>query len=101
MEKVFNILIGLNDKTMVKSLNKDDVLSTTADKLLSIGIKGFNVSELVGFWEGKKELSLKFSFINTFNIDEDKLKKAIGELREAFNQESILLEKGFTDFAFI
>jgi hypothetical protein len=99
--EAFNIFIGLKDSAMSKALDRDFVFKTTCEKLNSIGIIGFNVSDIQGFWKGEQEDSLKFSFINTFEIKENDLKRAICSLKDSLKQESILLEKSQVEFDFI
>lgn len=88
--KEYNIYIGLLKKDMTTALNKDEVLNHISEAFEYIGIDGFNVAEMTGYWKGKQEPCLKISFLNTFNVDESTLEAALNAFKEVFEQESIL-----------
>ena len=93
MNEKFNIYIGLLKSNMQTQINKDYALNLISDKLIKIGVIGFNVENIKGFWNGKPENCLKISFINTFNINMKILFKTINKLKISLEQESILIEQ--------
>jgi glutaredoxin 2 len=98
--KKINLYIGLKTQNN-KRLNKHKVLNILSREFIKIGISGFNVSFIFGYWNNKKEKSILLSFFNTFNVTEQNLINLIRKLNKELNQECILLEYQENPFAFI
>lgn len=101
MIKEYTINFGLLKKDMKTPISKDKVIKRISEKFSKIGIYGFNSNVSVGSWKGKLEDSLNINFINTFGVQEKKLTEVLGELRDEFEQESVLLRSREVDFKFI
>lgn len=97
----FNIYIGLLKNDMRTMLNRSDVISVIANTLKTLGVSGFNVEDVVGYWDGQPEDAIKVSFINTFGIEESSLVSGLESVKQSLEQESILLEQELTAFSFV
>lgn len=89
----FNIYIGLLKSDMETPINKESVIKAFSDGLKSLGVLGFNVENIAGYWNGESEQALKFSFVNTFGVYTKDLLKLVESLKVEFEQESILIEQ--------
>ena len=101
MNEKFNIYIGLLKNDMQTQINKDYALNLISDKLIKIGVIGFNVENIKGFWNGKPENCLKISFINTFNVLYTDIIKVLEDLKTDLQQENILIEQEQVLYSFI
>lgn len=97
----FNIYVGLLKDDMRTQLNKSDVINTVANAFHRLGVSGFNVEDVVGYWDGKPEDALKFSFINTFGVGKPQLVSVLAGVKDSLEQESILLEEELTNYSFL
>lgn len=97
----YYITIGLSKEDMKTPLNYSVVEDIITKTLLSRGVLGFNLKSQKGFWKGEAENSLEISFIDTFGIEEEDLIKSIKQLKEALEQETIILEKQIVEYDFI
>lgn len=98
--KKINLYIGLTTNTGVL-LKKRDVLSLISREFIKVGVSGFNVNSIIGFWENTQEKAILISFFNTFGLSLDKLREIITKLKSDLKQDSILLEVLNTPFEFI
>lgn len=91
MQKVY-YYIGSNNKT--KELETESI-----EAIVSAHFEGFTASEVVGYWRGSKERTLKVEVIT----DESPAKLArIGrELKTKLDQESVLMEIINSNCAFL
>ena len=101
INKKINIYIGLEEQKTYKKISKQKALKVISQEFINIGIIGFNVSPINGYWNTKKEASLLISFINTFKITEKDLNKCIENIKMRLNQEAILKEIQPLSYAFI
>jgi len=97
----YKINVGLLKADMTTQLNKTEVLTAVTERLLKIGVTGFNSVGGVGFWESKPEPCLNVSFIDTFETNPDELKHVIELLKTDLDQNSILLSQSKIEFEFI
>ncbi len=93
--------IGLKTKDMKKKLRKRLVIKKVNENFSNYGILGYNISNISGYWTGKKEKTLKVSFINTFNISYNQIKSIVWNLNTELKQECILVEKTAVKYEFI
>lgn len=91
MKKAF-YYIGSNNET--HSLETEKILS-----VVGAHFEGFTAFEVVGYWKGAQEKTLKIEVI-TEEAD-SRLVKIGKELKEKLEQESVLLEIVDTNAAFI
>ena len=91
MKKAY-LYIGQNNDT--KKLESDKI-----EKIVSSYFDGFTAIEVIGFWRGKKELSLKIEIVT--DEENAKLVRLCKELKKELKQESIGLEITKSNFAFI
>ena len=83
----YNLFVGSNNET--KELEKDLILET-----VSLWFGGFTASEVIGYWKGQKENTLKIEIvINGSVLNEDKINKLVLNLKEVCKQDSIMVEK--------
>lgn len=90
MTTEYRMFIGLTDRAG-KPVNREAVIDTFAK-----GVKSFTVQSATGFYQGVREESLVFTFINTAYPDSavGPLWKSLAEeLAATFNQTSILITK--------
>lgn len=98
--KKINLYIGLKTQDN-KKLNKHKVLKVLSREFLNVGVSGFNISFIMGYYDFKSEKSILLSFFNTYNLTEEKLINIIKNLNKKLNQECILLEYQENPFSFI
>lgn len=97
MEKKYNLMIGLNDKELLKQVITTENAKTIVINILnSYNVNALTIYEVNGVFtneEGKTtiEKSLKVEIIND-KIDYITMLQIIGTLKVALNQESIGLE---------
>ena len=91
MQKVY-YYIGHNNKTKELEIEK-------IEKLVSEHFEGFTASEVVGYWKGSKEQTLKIEVITESKPVE--LARIGKELRDKLDQESILMEIIESNCAFL
>lgn len=91
MQKVY-YYIGHNNKTQELEIEK-------IESIVSNHFEGFTASEVIGYWRGSKERTLKVEVIT----DETpaKLSKIGKELRDKLEQESVLMEIIESNCAFL
>jgi len=91
MQKVF-YYIGSNNKT--KELEQEKI-----EAIVSAHFEGFTASEVVGYWRGSKERTLKIEVITS--EPPHKLAKIGKELKNKLEQESVLMEIIESNCAFL
>jgi hypothetical protein len=97
----FNIYIGLLKNDMKTALNREVVLNEVVQQLKNIGVIGFEIENIKGYWNGEPEPALKISFINTFEVKTKDILKVLENLKISLSQESILLEKKIILYNFV
>jgi len=91
MQKVY-YYVGANNDT--KKLESEKI-----ETILSKSFEGITAYEVVGFWRGNKELTLKIEVIDERPASE--LAKVAKVLKKELNQESVLMEIVKSNCAFI
>lgn len=91
MQKVY-YYIGHNNKTKELEIAK-------IEELVAGHFEGFTASEVVGYWKGLKERTLKIEVIT--DETPTKLAKIGKELRDKLEQESVLMEIIESNCAFL
>ncbi len=92
MQKAY-IYIGSNNDTKILESDKAiDIITKFFD--------GFSTYEIIGFWKGQKEKTLKVEIVVSEN-DNAKVVKLCKELKTELQQEAIMLEIINSNCAFI
>lgn len=99
--ETYTLLIGLLKKDMKTALNIETVQSQVVQQLLNKNILGCNIELIKGMWNGAIEPALKVSFINTFNATNNDIETIANNLKQELEQESVLIQKGSTQYSFI
>lgn len=86
------IYIGSNNDT--KQLERDKAI-----EIINEYFEGFTAYEVVGFWKGQQEKTLKVEIIS--DEADTKIIRLCKELKTELKQEAILLEKVESNTAFI
>ena len=88
----FYIYIGSNNET--HKLERAE-----AETIISRYFEGFTAYEVIGYWKGSKETTLKVEIVS----DEDSVKviRMCKELKAELKQEAIMLEQIKSNVAFI
>ena len=75
-----------------------DTAITIAHRYLA----GFNVVEVVGFWEGEKEQSIQLSWLSTNTGDSAELRgdNLAEDIRRALHQDAVLIERAEVSMVF-
>lgn len=100
----YNIYIGLNDKDSKKQEISIERAREEVIKILNNNnINGLTMYKVDGVFKHENgevvhEKSLK---VELLEVEEDEVIKSINELKEALNQESILLEKEEKEINFV
>ena len=68
--------------------------SMVSDTLRSVGIDGFTIYEVIGFWEGEREPSYKIEVWT--ELDFDVMAGLCELIRYAYNQDVVILQCGET-----
>ena len=84
--------IGSNNTSKELELEK-------IEAIVSAHFEGFTASEVIGYWKGKKERTLKVEIVT--EESNTSLVKIGKELKEKLEQESVLLEITQSNIAFI
>ena len=88
----FYLYIGSNNITKVLEIEK-------AIEIISGYFEGFTAYEVVGYWKGHKEKTLKVEIVA--EAGEVMITKLCKDLAEKLDQEAILLEKINSNMVFI
>jgi len=91
MKKVY-YYVGANNIT--KTLESDKIIKTISEHF-----DGFTAFEVVGFWKGSQEKTLKIEVIT--DLIDSKLAGIARELKEKLEQDSVLMEIVQSNCAFI
>jgi len=91
MKKTF-YYIGSNNQTKKLELKK-------IENILTKHFEGFTAFEVIGYWKGIKEKTLKVEVIS--DLSDSELSNIGKELKIKLNQESVLMEIVESNFAFI
>ncbi len=97
----YKMYIGLKEKNMSKNISVKNFNAILNNRFSKIGIKGFNISFINGFWNNKQEKTAIVEFINTFGLSEKVINNTTRELAIDLNQESILIERLQSNYNFI
>jgi hypothetical protein len=87
------LYIGSNNQT-----NKLEKVK--AIEIINQCFDGFTCYEVVGFWQGKQEKTLKVEIVSDINQD-TKIAKLCKDLKLALNQDAVMLEKIQSNILFI
>jgi len=82
MQKVY-YYVGSNNTTKKLEIEK-------IEKIVAAHFEGFTASEVIGYWRGNKERSLKVEIITDINPAE--IARIARELKAKLDQESIMVE---------
>lgn len=93
MQKYY-IYIGSNNET-------HDLESDKAIKIISKYFEGFTAYEVVGYWKGSQEKTLKVEIVSDNDTKDTSMVRMIKELKHDLKQDAIMLEKITSNVAFI
>ena len=93
MQKYY-IYIGSNNQT--HALESDKAIA-----IISKYFEGFTAYEVVGYWKGSKEKTLKVEVIAESTTSDPAIVRMIKELKADLKQDAIMLEKITSNVAFI
>ena len=93
------IYLGLNDK----DTKQQEITTLNAYKICVNICKDCSIQEIMGFYtHSNGEVVQEKSFkIELFEKSDDEIKDIAGQLKTAFNQESVIINKVLTDTQFI
>lgn len=91
MKKVF-FYVGSNNATGMLEVEK-------IEAVVSSHFDGFTAFEVIGYWKGKKEKTMKVEVVT--DETDAKIIKVAKELKNALEQESVLVETITSNCAFI
>lgn len=93
MQKYY-IYIGSNNET-------HKLESTEAIKIISSHFDGFTAYEVIGYWKGSQEKTLKVEIVSEIEAGDVAIIKMIKELKAQLKQDMIMLEKINSNSVFI
>ena len=70
----------------------DNMPYMLADTFKSVGIDGFTLYEVVGFWMGEREPSYKIEVLT--ELDFDGMAELCEQIRHVYNQDAVILQCG-------
>ena len=77
-----------NDK--INQARFDNMPYMLSETFKSVGIDGFTLYEVIGFWEGKREQSYKIEVLT--ELDFDVMAGVCEMIRYAYNQDAVILQ---------
>lgn len=92
VQKKAYLFIGSDNQS--KKLEKEKI-----ERILNKHFEGYSASQIVGYWKGTREKTLKVEVIT--DKPKSYLKSVAEELKTGLNQESVLLEITKSDCNFI
>lgn len=98
----YTLYIGTNDKDTYKPVMPTDEAKHIVDEICTKYVNGFTVHDSIGTWNDEKnEITHEDTIICYLdNIDEDTLYSICDEIRLALNQNSVLIQKEYTQLDF-
>lgn len=93
MDKYFIYIGSNNDTHKLETKRSIDIVSKY--------FEGFTAYEVIGYWKGSKEKTLKVEIVGEDSSSSVIITKMCKELKEALHQEAIMLEKVTSNVAFI
>lgn len=93
MQKYY-IYIGSNNET--HKLESEQAIS-----IISGYFEGFTAYEVIGYWKGSQEKTLKVEIISEIGAGDVAIVKMIKELKASLKQDAIMLEKINSNTVFI
>lgn len=93
MQKYY-IYIGSNNQT--HALESEKAIS-----IISKYFDGFSAYEIIGYWKGSQEKTLKIEIVAEAGTNDPAIVRMIKELKVDLNQDAIMLEKITSNVAFI
>lgn len=90
----YNIYIGWNNET--KQLEKEKAID-----IISKYFEGFTAYEVIGFWKGGEEHTLKVEIVADDKMSDPQAVRVCKELQKELKQEAVMLEKLDSNVAFI
>jgi hypothetical protein len=94
MMKKYYIYVGANNET--HELERDTIVS-----IVSKHFEGFTAYEVIGYWKGTEEKSLKIEIVANTDIEDTSIIRVCKELKTALKQDAVMLEKINSNVAFI
>ena len=70
----------------------DNMPYILSDTFKSVGIDGFTLYEVIGFWQGERERSYKIEVLT--ELDFDVMAVLCEEIRDVYNQDAVILQCG-------
>lgn len=70
----------------------DNMPYMLSDTFKRVGIDGFTIYEVIGFWEGEREPSYKIEVLT--ELDFDVMAGLCEEIRHVYNQDAVILQCG-------
>lgn len=70
----------------------DNMPYMLADTFKSVGIDGFTIYEVIGFWQGERERSYKIEVLT--KLDFDGMAELCEQIRHVYNQDAVIIQCG-------
>ena len=70
----------------------DNMPYMLSDTFKSVGIDGFTIYEVIGFWQGERERSYKIEVLT--KLDFDVMAELCEQIRHVYNQDAVILQSG-------
>lgn len=70
----------------------DNMPYMLSDTFKRVGIDGFTIYEVIGFWQGEREPSYKIEVLT--ELDFDVMAGLCEEIRHVYNQDAVILQCG-------
>ena len=72
----------------------DNMPYMLSDTFKKVGIDGFTIYEVIGFWMGERERSYKIEVLT--EVDFDVMAELCEQIRHVYNQDAVILQCGET-----
>lgn len=93
MKKYF-LYIGSNNQT-------HELESAKACEIIAKAFEGFSVYEIIGYWKGSQEKTLKVEIVSDESGSDTKISKITKELAKELQQDAIMVESINSNIAFV
>ncbi len=98
----YTLYIGTNDKDTYTQIIPTEEAKHIVDVICTKYVNGFTVHDSIGTWNDEKnEITHENTIICYLdNIDDETLYSICDEIREALNQNTVLIQKEYTELDF-
>ena len=98
----YTVYVGTNDKDTYQQIVPTDEAKRIVDEICSKYVNGFTVLDARGTWHDEKRIPTHENTVVCYldDIDDETLHRICREIRDALNQNAVLIQKEYTKLVF-